>query len=59
MHALMYLTAMSLTTASFDSFSCLNKLPQVLTVKDFRTCRGNEKKESAQMHEDLHGKTSI
>lgn len=39
MHALMYLTAISLTTASFDSVSCLNKLPQVLRVKDFRTYR--------------------
>lgn len=43
MHALMYLTATSLTTASFDSVSCLNKLPQVLRVKDFRTYRAGKK----------------
>lgn len=50
MHALMYLTAISLTTASFDSVSCLNKLPQVLRVKDFRTYRDGIKRISSNAH---------
>lgn len=46
MDALMYLTAMSWTTASLDRVSCLNKLPQVLRVNDFRTCSGRKKKKN-------------
>lgn len=54
MHALRYLMAMSLTTDSFDSVSCLNKLPQVPRVNDFRTCR--EKTNLAKMYKNWLGK---